>query len=575
MDLFVSRRLESQDFLSSEEFDCYDGFGQGVFQRRLLLLCILAICVKHIHAYVIPLALRDIDHWCKRPEHWNMSTQEWKNVAIPLEVDGRYSRCRQFADLDNINDTATVPCVAWEYDQEQVTTSIVSQWDLVCHRRLLRAALVVFNGAGTIIVGIVAGSVADTIGRRPVLLASTVTLLTSTLALCLVRRYALYVMVKFVASGSASALYVATSVLFFEITTHENRPLHLVIAGAVGTVISGLWYAAIVLPSITWKLMQAIFLMPTSFSAAAFCVVVESPRWLVAKARLREAEDVMLVAAETNLFPLHNTACLLDKLKNKASETCQQDQHAAYVELLQGVSIRKRAMVVFFSCFSVTFVLRVVLSSSIMRQSWMLNWISMVFVMVSFAVMFLLITRVTLLKFTSACFALLGVMQCMLSLTATSNLLVVKQIITASSKALVFVGYIVLGAYSFELFPTGVRGAAAGWSHGFGGLGATMAALGMPLQRMGREDVSFAIAGSLMFASLLALRTLPDNTTAECAKAAVRREPVFREQNMERMKKTLEQRGCKEHREPSCQSRRSKSSTASQKSTASAHSRQR
>ncbi|KAK8767240.1 hypothetical protein V5799_005989 [Amblyomma americanum] len=579
MDLFVPRRLETQDLLSSEEFDCYEGFGHGVFQRRLLLLCILAIFVKNCHVYATTLTMGEVDHWCKRPQHWNMSTQEWKNAAIPLEADGQYSRCHQYANPYKSNDTSTVPCTAWEYDEDQAATSMVSHWDLVCDRMFLRVVLVFLNVAGLTTAGIAAGSIADTVGRRPVLMATTASLLASTTVLCLGRTFPVHAVAKFIASGSAAAQFIAAGILYFEVTIHENRPLHVVIAGAVAVVISELWLTVLTHMTIHWALKQAVFLAPTFLSAAAFCVGVESPRWLVAKARFQKAEDVMLAAAETNLFPLYNTACLLDKLKGKAAGSYHPEQRTGAVEMLQGVSIRKRAMAIFFTYFSVYFVLQIVVYYSLRQQSLTLHCISFALVVLSFAGMLYVITRVTLLQFISACFAVLCVLQCMSSLAITTDSPVVKQGLVMSAKALVFVGYIVLATFSLELFPTAVRGTSSGWIYGFGGLGAVMAAVSIMLTMVVREDVCFAVAGTLMFASLLVLRTLPRNTTAECAKIAVKCASVFREQNVERMKKTLEQRegrgsrDSRDSREPIHRIRRSRSSIGSDKSTGSSRRR--
>ncbi|KAK8776252.1 hypothetical protein V5799_030408 [Amblyomma americanum] len=509
MFLFLPRRLENQDLLSSEEFDCYDGFGQGTFQRRLLLLCALAIFLKNSHVYALLLRTEDIDHWCKRPQHWNMSTQQWKDMAIPLEADGSYSKCHQYANPSVDNGTRTIPCIAWEYEEEQAATSVVSQWDMVCDRQFLRAALAFLHVAGLILVGLAAGFVADVAGRRPVLLASAVTLLASTIVLFLGRTYLVHAVALFFASGSAAAQFIVAGTLFFEVTTHENRPLHVVIACIVAVSGSELWFAVMRLVRMDWTLKQAVFLAPTFLSVAAFCVGVESPRWLIAKARFREAEDAMFAAAKTDKFPLCNTACLLDKLKSKAANSCNPDQRTVALEMLQGTSIRKRAMAALCTYFSAYFVLRIVVSSSLVPLALMLPLVSLALVALSSAGTLFVITRVTLLQFISACFAVIGVLLCMSSLAIAFDSLVVKQGLVVSSKGLVIVGYIVLATYSLELFPTAIRGTTLGWIHGFGGLGAVMSSVCMRLQNVGREDLTFAIAGSLMFASLLVLRALP------------------------------------------------------------------
>ncbi|KAK8770328.1 hypothetical protein V5799_013213 [Amblyomma americanum] len=575
MELFCPGRLEGQDLLSSEDFDCYDGFGHGAFQRRMLLLCTLTSSLFACHTYAITLTAADVDHWCKQPLYTNVSAVEWRKVAIPVEANGRYSQCRQYAHPDDPNDTRTIPCSAWDYDETRAMMSMVSQWDLVCERRLLRIALTMAHGASMAVFGIAAGCVADSVGRKPVLLASIAVLLVSTLALCLARTYVAHAVINLFTSASASATNIITSILFFEVTTHGNRPLHVVIAVAVAVLASDLWFAIMRQFNIHWALKQAIFLAPTYLTTPAFCLVIESPRWLVAKGRFQEAEDAMLAAAEVNLFPLHNTACLSEKLKTKAPHMCVQGHCTADPKVLQGASIRKRAMVAFFCCFSGYFVLQVVILSPPLRHAPpVFKWISIAVVGLSFAAMMVVITRLAMLQFISTCFAMLFVLQCLLSLTATIETQIVRQGLAVCAKALSLVGYVVYTAYSLELFPTAIRGTASGWIYGFGGLGAISSFVCVPLRNAGRDDVAFTLSACLMFASLQVLRTLPRNTTAECAKFAVSSPSRIRQRSIDHMKRTLEHRESRDaadsidHRERRAyRSRSSRSSSGRSKSS--------
>ncbi|KAK8765480.1 hypothetical protein V5799_031908 [Amblyomma americanum] len=540
MDLLCPGRLEGRDLLASEEFDCNDGFGHGVFQRRMLALYALSLFCLSSHIYSIPLIAKDVDHWCKRPPHANVSTLDWKHVAIPLEADGHPSRCRMYEHPNDLNDTSTVPCTAWDYDDELAVTSVVSQWDLVCDRKFMLYAVPIVSIFSVAAFGITAGSAADARGRRPVLMTSVGVLLVSTVGLCVATTYAVHSAMKVIASGSVSAANIVTGVLLFEVTTHENRPLHVVVAGAVAVVITDLWGAIMGPMKVHWALKQAVFLAPTYLSASTLCLVIESPRWLVSKARYRATEDAMLAAADANKFPLQNTASLMNKLKAKAAGKSDQSNRSFDLDVLQGVSVRKRSLVAFFSCFSIYFVLRVVVLSSVMRAATILPWISFGVVALSLAAMLFVITKVTMLVFISTCFAMLGVVLCLLSLASGLEPVILSQALAVCAKALGLIGNIVWGAYSLELFPTAVRGTAFGWIYGFGGLGAVSAAVIVRLKAVGREDVVFAVSGSLMFASLLAVGMLPRNTTVECARTAVRRASFSKQQSMEHMRNTLE-----------------------------------
>lgn len=236
MDLFFSYRLRDRDFLVSESFDCFDGFGDGSFQKRLFLVCTLSIFVVSSHSYLMSLIAGDVDHWCKQPPHSNISMLAWKKEAIPLEADGELSRCRRYENIEELNNSRTIPCENWEYDEDQARTTIRSTWNLVCDRYVLLQTAVMTERASSVLFGVAAGCFADRFGRRLVLLASVTVLLASTLSSFFANSYTHYAITRFFAQGSAVATYIVTGVTFFEVTTHDNRPIHVVITGAVASV---------------------------------------------------------------------------------------------------------------------------------------------------------------------------------------------------------------------------------------------------------------------------------------------------------------------------------------------------
>ncbi|KAH9372597.1 hypothetical protein HPB48_019116 [Haemaphysalis longicornis] len=71
-----------------------------------------------------------------------------------------------------------------------------------------------------------------------------------------------------------------SAVALFEVTTHENRPLHIVLAGTVGVVFSDLWYVGWASVQLGWKLKQILFVLPTLLLLPALPYIEESPRWL-------------------------------------------------------------------------------------------------------------------------------------------------------------------------------------------------------------------------------------------------------------------------------------------------------
>ncbi|XP_077513031.1 solute carrier family 22 member 7-like [Amblyomma americanum] len=206
MDIIIPRRLLTKYMLTSESFDCYKAFGHGVFQWRLIGLCTLAAFLMNINDLVFPLISRDVEHWCKQSAASNISEVAWRNAAVPAAIGERLSQCLLYKHPEDADNAESVPCQEWEYDDERARTSIVSEWNLVCDRRLLMVAIVAVHNAGACVFTVAAGSIADHIGRKPVLLAGVTLLIVSTVAGCLSRTFLMLTTIGFFSSGSAGVV---------------------------------------------------------------------------------------------------------------------------------------------------------------------------------------------------------------------------------------------------------------------------------------------------------------------------------------------------------------------------------
>ncbi|KAH9371492.1 hypothetical protein HPB48_021505 [Haemaphysalis longicornis] len=383
----------------------------------------------------------------------------------------------------------------------------------------------------------------------PILLAAVSLLLVSTLSSCFTSSYPLYVIARFFAQGSATATYLTNGIVLFEVTTHDNRPIHVVLTGVIASVVFDLWLVAIHGEKATWQVKQAIFISPTFLMLTAFFYPLESPRWLVAKGRLKEAEEVMLAAAELNNFPLQSAACLVEDLR-KQVETLPDFTLTETDSLLGGVSIGKRAVAAFALCFSIAYTMRIVLYLVVTRQSYLVQWAAFAATVLCFLPMLHLLKKFPMLKYMTTCFAALGTLTCLLSLLIAIEPVIISDALLVTAKALGTTVNVVFTVYTQELFPTAVRGTASGWILGSGALGSFCATLSVRLQKGRHIDVALAIAGCLLFASMLGRLALPRNTTVECAKMTSKRASIYTRKMLEHMKRTLEKSGTSRSRTP-------------------------
>ncbi|KAH9374201.1 hypothetical protein HPB48_018989 [Haemaphysalis longicornis] len=538
MNLFSTKSTSSLDLLISEGFDCHDAFGHGLFQRRLLLLTIIAIFVANSEGALLAVIASDVDHWCRQPPNLNVSVTFWKNSAIPVEANGRLSRCHIYKHPEDPNDTQVVTCDEWNYDDQRAMQTVVSVWNLVCHRRGRLALVLVTQFLGSIVFLVATGPASDWIGRVKVITLIIPILLVATIILCVATTYAFFTITRFFVSGLAICSMALCSIVNFEVMAHQNRPLHVIFCSAMGFLVADLWRGIMGYFEIHWKLKQVIFLTPVILSLPAVFVMPESPRWLIASGQLKEAECAMLAAAEQNNFPLPSTAAFLGRLSAQVDKNRKRTGKAKE-DVLEGCSFRLRALIMFGCYFSVCFSLYITIFSSVSRREGFLQIISSIMVFLAFTGMVVVVTKFPLLKVLTACFAALGAVQCALSMATTLNTPVISRALIVVMRPLALVGMVVSIAYTLELFPTALRGTALCWTLGSGRFGAVVACATFGLQQVGREDVAFASAGSILWLSLLAFRRLPPATTVECSKMEASRRVTLREEAVDHMKSTL------------------------------------
>ncbi|KAL1425165.1 hypothetical protein MTO96_019325 [Rhipicephalus appendiculatus] len=573
MALLFLNQLAGVDLRTSESFDCEECFGHGPYQKRMLFLVLLGTFMAHCQTLVVSLVTGDVDHWCRPPDGFNISATEWKHIAIPMDTDGRFSRCRVYerckpptehdalvsrqhidavtSELESwynrcfpdqaqdINSTRDAPCEAWDYDVRTAETSAVSSWNMVCDRRQMRVFLVSLPSSGSIVALVLVGAFADYFGRRTLLLGSAAMMFTCTICTFVATDYAYYAMACFLAGCSVAVNGVLTFIVPFESMTHAHRPQQVLLLGAIGVALNEVWAVIINLVVVHWRLKQVILFAPGALLLPTLCFARESPRWLVAKGRLDAAEAVMMRAARTNNFPLAATACLVQKLKEqlKNDAGCKSVDRG---DLLDARSLQRRALAMFVICFSISFVFFVDLVSVVKYKEIWISIFTVVVTLLAYAVMHSLITDETLVTVLSVCFVLVGGMQCALSIAAAAGLGKPTKALLVLSKSVSNVVLLHCLTYVMELFPSALRAGVGCWSFACVRFATICATFIFVLKPAGYEDVLFAITALFPFASLLMVRYLPKTTVVEDAKIVARDPAGSNKMCVEHMKRTLE-----------------------------------
>ncbi|KAL1425116.1 hypothetical protein MTO96_019464 [Rhipicephalus appendiculatus] len=248
---FMPARPASRDMFTSEYFDCNDAFGHGAFQKRLMMLCALSAFLANIHALAFPLISKSVQYRCKQP-YTNDSIAVVRN-GTARDISGQIGRCLVYEDPVNPNDTQTVPCVEWEYDEEWANSTAVSSWNMVCGRKPLIVVMYAIQNAGPAVFVLTAGHFADNYGRVPVLFTAVAVLSISTVAGCMFSDYATHAVFKFFSSGSSILTMTSSAISLFEVTTHDNRPLSIAVSMTIGLLVADSWYFLLVPWNLRWE----------------------------------------------------------------------------------------------------------------------------------------------------------------------------------------------------------------------------------------------------------------------------------------------------------------------------------
>nr|XP_050037001.2 solute carrier family 22 member 7-like isoform X1 [Dermacentor andersoni] len=298
-------------------------FGHGKFQWIILFCTQLAVFCNAVHAVAMTTLARPVDHWCRPPAGYgHLPPEVWKNSSIPVEEDGSYSRCFRyevpFAPYDaGINSSTTVPCDAgWDY-AASINTSIIAQWDLVCHRRWILIAMTAsYMGSAAVLMPLT-GVAADRVGRAPVLAVALLVLIVAGTTLAFATTLLVFAILRVLISVSVGTLVVVSSVLLFEVTDSTRRVLYSSVAIAGGVSAANVYCEIMYELADEWALIQMINMLPSTLLIGAVYIVQESPNWLLATHRFGLLCKMVMSAAQTNGADLKHVAKRLEVIRKE------------------------------------------------------------------------------------------------------------------------------------------------------------------------------------------------------------------------------------------------------------------
>ncbi|XP_076466871.1 organic cation transporter protein-like [Babylonia areolata] len=283
----------------------------GTYQKRIIfLICITSGCVhlqnlSPVFTMVIP------HHRCQIPGLPNDTYEvqsahhAWLiNLTIPLtDEEGHYSQCTVYDVASQGADSSTNKtertCQQWVFDRSVFKETLTSQLNLVCGQKIYRSHTSMMIFAGKFVGAFLTSMFGDRFGRRRVYTVTLLIMLSSAVAIVFVTSVPVLMALRFLAGGSTTGSYLCTYVIGMELMGKTYRrfvPILVEVSQVVVTMLAIL--AAFLLRH--WSPFQACIAAPCFFCLVGFFFIPESPRWLISKGRLNEAQKIIEKIARAN-----------------------------------------------------------------------------------------------------------------------------------------------------------------------------------------------------------------------------------------------------------------------------------
>lgn len=224
---------------------------------------------------------------------------------------------------DYVGNKSTFPCSdGFIYDQTKVKSSVVTDWDLVCHREWLAKLIQPTFMLGVLIGAVIFGDIADRIGRRPVIWFTSTCQFLFGIAVAFTSDYYSFVIVRFLLAMVSSGYLVVIFVYVTEyigIKVRTWAAMHVHAAFAVGIMVVALVGYLVR----TWWIYQICLSLATVPFLLCCWKLPETPFWLLSQGRYTEVQKLIDTIQRCNrvstplklaeLYPVTSDGLLVNK----------------------------------------------------------------------------------------------------------------------------------------------------------------------------------------------------------------------------------------------------------------------
>ncbi|XP_040912517.1 solute carrier family 22 member 5-like [Toxotes jaculatrix] len=525
----------------------------GPFQRKVFFLLCLATVPCGYNSLCVIFLLATPTHHCHIPAHVNLS-QEWIQASIPVQqVDGKPERssCSRY-ELDHLQNLSAMgaslslgqnqnlsilgesPEVllsslkqegckdGWTYSTEDYQSTVVTEFNLVCNDQWKQPLTSLVYFLGGLCGCFISGQISDKFGRKPVLLGTIAMIGVYSGAVAFAPSWPIFIVLFFMLGLGQLTSYITVFILGSEILIGPARvvcsSLCLPFTFVTATVLlSGTAY---VVPN--WRHLSLIMTVPSLACVPLCWLLPESPRWLVSRGRLQEAELLLRSAAlENRVEPPHviflpasartSIECLDPHSEDNGPCTvASASQSLGFWDLLRTRNIRHITLMLWLIWFSMSVsYYGLAFNMSGLSRNLFLNYFLVSAVEIPAYVMSWLAARSLPRHLSFISFTLLGALALFLIPITVHSHPALTMFLVLLGKFGILAGIGMLYVYTGELSPTVIRNTAMSSCAMFSRVGSCVSPYLLQLAKF-YEFLPWIVVGSLALLSVLLCVFLPE-----------------------------------------------------------------
>lgn len=294
----------------------------------------------------------------------------WHELAMPVLAPGQDFTCVSPAPFNSsdsmlkacyvkVNESLpAVKCEKFTYDTSSFKSTIISEWDLVCDRKILRSVVQPSSELAIFIGTLTSGVIADKIGRKIPLITAIFVRAVAGTTMSFMTTFELFLLCKLVAAlATGGTMQIGFSIVM-EIVGIKHRSNVLIMYQAA-FALGFLTIPAFSYFTRTWDGYCLSTALPSFLLISYYWFIPESPRWFLARGRLEDARQVLLQAAKWNKIPTHKvTAAIEDYEKSLviskkliSDEGPVEQKSYGLTDLMRSPIMRTRTLIMIYNWF--------------------------------------------------------------------------------------------------------------------------------------------------------------------------------------------------------------------------------